>query len=45
MRKSLFHQWGAGKNLWAPVAQAVAIEAMIPVLEKWLRLTGAAGRG
>jgi len=44
VRKSLVEQWGAGKNLWAPIAQAVAIEAMIPVLEKWLRLTGAAGR-
>jgi tagatose 1,6-diphosphate aldolase GatY/KbaY len=44
VRKSLLEQWGAGKNLWAPIAQGVAIEAMIPVLEKWLRLTGAAGR-
>lgn len=43
-RNSLLGQWGAGKNLWAPIAQAAAIEAMIPVLKKWLRLTGAAGR-
>jgi len=44
MRKSLLDQWGAGKNLWAPIAQAAAIEAMTNVLEKWLHLTGAAGR-
>jgi hypothetical protein len=30
--------------MWMPIAQAVAIEAMIPVLEKWLHLTGAAGQ-
>ena len=44
IRKSLLEQWGAGKNQWVPIAQAAAIEAMAPVVEKWLRLTGAAGR-
>lgn len=44
IRKSLLDQWGAGKNQWVPIAQAAAIEAMAPVVEKWLRLTGAAGR-
>lgn len=43
-RNSLLSQWGEKKNLWMPMAQAVAVEAMIPVVEKWLRLTGAAGR-
>ncbi|MGA2984793.1 MAG: class II fructose-bisphosphate aldolase [Terriglobia bacterium] len=43
-RSSLLEQWGENKNPWLPIAQAAAIEAMIPVLEKWLRLTGAAGR-
>ncbi len=43
-RNSLVNQWGAKKNMWMPMAQAEAIDAMIPVLEKWLNLTGAAGR-
>ena len=43
-RNSLLNQWGAKKNMWMPMAQAEAIDAMIPVLEKWLNLTGAAGR-
>jgi len=43
-RNSLLIQWGEKKNMWTPIAQAVAIDAMIPVLEKWLHLTGAAGR-
>jgi ketose-bisphosphate aldolase len=44
LRESLLDQWGTGKNLWAPIAQAVAIEAMGKVVEKWFHLTGAAGR-
>jgi tagatose 1,6-diphosphate aldolase GatY/KbaY len=43
-RNSLVNQWGAKKNMWMPMAQAEARDAMIPVLEKWLHLTGAAGR-
>jgi tagatose 1,6-diphosphate aldolase GatY/KbaY len=44
MRQSLLEQWGAGKNLWAPMAQAVAMEAMAKVVAKWFHLTMAAGR-
>jgi ketose-bisphosphate aldolase len=44
LRQSLLEQWGAGENLWVPLAQARAVKAMAPVIEKWLRLTGAAGR-
>jgi ketose-bisphosphate aldolase len=44
MRQSLLSQWGAGSNLWIPVAAAAAIKAMTPVLEKWFYLTGATGR-
>lgn len=44
IRQSLLDQWGARENLWIPLAQAVSIKAMAPVLEKWLRLTGAAGQ-
>jgi len=43
-RNSLLSQWGEKKNMWMPIAQAEAVKAMIPVLEKWLHLTGAAGR-
>jgi fructose-bisphosphate aldolase class II len=44
MRQSLLEQWGTGKNLWAPMAQAVAMEAMAKVVAKWFHLTMAAGR-
>ena len=44
MRESLLEQWGAGKNLWAPMAQAVAMEAMAKIVTKWFHLTMAAGR-
>ncbi len=44
LRQSLLEQWGAGKNLWVPMAQAVAMEAMAKVVEKWFHLTMAAGR-
>ena len=44
MRQSLLEQWGAGKNLWVPMAQAVAMEAMAKVVAKWFRLTMAARR-
>jgi len=44
MRESLLEQWGAGKNLWAPMAQAVAMQAMAKVVAKWFHLTMAAGR-
>ncbi len=43
-RNSLLSQWGEKKNMWMPMAQAEARDAMIPVLEKWLNLTGAAGK-
>jgi tagatose 1,6-diphosphate aldolase GatY/KbaY len=44
VRQSLLEQWSAGKNLWAPIAQAVAMQAMAKVVEKWLYMTQAAGR-
>jgi len=44
LRQSLLEQWGAGKNLWVPMAQAVAMEAMAKVVAKWFHLTMAAGR-
>lgn len=44
MRQSLLSEWQAGAKLWFPVAQAAATQAMVPVIEKWFRWTGAAGR-
>ncbi len=44
LRQSLLQQWGASQNLWVPLAQAAALKALAQVAEKWLRLTGAAGR-
>jgi len=43
VRDSLLTQWRAEQNLWAPAAQALAMQALAPVVEKWIRLTSAAG--
>ena len=45
VRESLRSQWRDGRNLWLPLAQAEAMQAMAPVLRKWIAMTGAAGRG
>jgi ketose-bisphosphate aldolase len=44
VRQALRDQWDAGRNLWAPLALAEAMPAMERVVEKWITLTGAAGR-
>jgi ketose-bisphosphate aldolase len=44
MRQSLVAEWQAGSRQWFPVAQAAATKAIMPVVEKWFRWTGAAGR-
>lgn len=44
VRESLRSQWGAGRNLWLPLAQAEAMKAMEPVVRKWIVLTGAERR-
>jgi tagatose 1,6-diphosphate aldolase GatY/KbaY len=43
-RQSLVAEWQAGARHWFPVAQGAAVKAMLPVIEKWFRWTGAAGR-
>jgi tagatose 1,6-diphosphate aldolase GatY/KbaY len=43
-RETLSRQWDARQNLWAPMAMAEAKKALIPVITKWMRLTGAEGR-
>jgi ketose-bisphosphate aldolase len=44
MRNSLLEQWQRGENLWVPAALTLSIDAMVPVVERWIRRTGAAGR-
>jgi ketose-bisphosphate aldolase len=44
VRQSLLDQWSAKRNLWAPAALAEAMQAMVPVVERWIHITGAAGR-
>jgi fructose-bisphosphate aldolase class II len=45
VRESLRSQWAAGRNLWLPLAQAEATQAMEPAVRKWIALTGAERRG
>lgn len=44
IRQTLLERWGMQQDLWVPLAEAAAIKAITPVVEKWLHLTGAAGR-
>jgi len=44
MRETLVKRWQMGEDLWVPLAQAAAISSISPIVEKWLHLTGAAGR-
>ena len=44
LRGSLTSQWAQGINLWSPLAVAEARKIMEPVVEKWIRITGAAGK-
>lgn len=43
-RGSLTAQWQKGDNLWSPLAIGEAIKVMEPVVEKWIRITGAEGK-
>jgi tagatose 1,6-diphosphate aldolase GatY/KbaY len=42
-RGSLTRQWQDGRNLWTPIAMGEATRTIAPVVEKWIRITGAAG--
>ena len=44
VRTSLLAQWEAGRNLWTPAAQAEAVRAMEPAIERWITRTGAIGK-
>jgi len=43
-REALMEQWREGVNLWSPSAEAVAMESVVKVVERWIRLTGADGK-
>jgi ketose-bisphosphate aldolase len=42
-RGSLTAQWQEGRNLWTPIACGEAAGVIGPVVEKWIRITGAQG--
>ena len=44
MRADLAAQWAAGKNLWSPIAIGAAMVGLEKTIEKWIHVTGAAGR-
>ena len=44
VRDTLMNHWGANEMMWAPLAFADAMKAMAPIVEKWIRQTGAAGQ-
>ena len=43
-RGSLTAQWQEGRNLWTPIACGEAARTIGPVVEKWIRVTGAEGK-
>ena len=44
VRERLQQRWGANELLWTPRALAVATDALAPVVVRWIRRTGAAGK-
>ncbi len=44
VRGCLLAQWQGGENQWVPLAQARAAQALVPVVERWIHLAGAAGQ-
>ncbi len=44
VRGSLMAQWQDGRNLWTPMALGEAAKVLPPVVEKWIRITGAVGK-
>lgn len=44
LRQSLQKQWQDSPNKWISLTVAQATSAMIPAIEKWVKLTGASGR-
>jgi ketose-bisphosphate aldolase len=44
LRESVRAQWQEERNLWLPMALAEGMRAVAPVVERWIRIVGAAGR-
>jgi ketose-bisphosphate aldolase len=44
LRESVRAQWQAERNLWLPMALAEGMQAVAPVVARWIRLVGAAGK-
>jgi ketose-bisphosphate aldolase len=44
IRDSFEDQWKADRSRWLPLTFAGTKKALAPVVEKWIRITGAAGR-
>jgi len=44
LRESLLEQWQVQRTSWLPVVMAGAMKTMPPLVEKWIRATGSAGR-
>lgn len=44
VRETVLERWGAQEDLWTPQVLAHATEAIAPVVEKWIRLTGAVAK-
>jgi ketose-bisphosphate aldolase len=44
VRERLAAQWAKGENLWTSLAVGEAMKVVAPVVEKWIRVTGAAGK-
>ena len=44
VRETLLERWSAREDLWTPQALAHSTEAIEPIVEKWIRWTGALGK-
>ena len=44
-RDSLLNDWNSGENMWIPSALTKAMKKVSEVVKKWIRITGAAGKG
>jgi len=44
VRQTLLQRWQSNDSLWVPIAMRHAMAAYAAVAERWLRLTGAAGK-
>ena len=44
VRRTLYNKWENETSLWVPLALSEAMEAMAKEVERWIRLSGAAGR-